>query len=100
MLQVKKSGFCGISALLKFCFMSERQVLMTVSDDFFSGDHSLEVGFTFHWESITLKWGGSTLWGTLALRGGGGLQKKLLDEEGCLPCHQVNRFPQLCNVKV
>ena len=43
MLQVRKSRFA------QYCFMSETQVLMTVSDFFcfFSRNHFLEGGFTF-----------------------------------------------------
>ena len=41
------------------CFMSETQVLMTVSNfrGFFSRNHFLRGGFTFQWGNFIFKWG-------------------------------------------
>ena len=50
--QVRKSHACGISTIfLQWCFMTETQVSMTVSDFwcFFSRNHFLERSFTFQW---------------------------------------------------
>ena len=51
MIQVRKSGFCEISAIfIQCCFMSKTQVLMAVSvfSEFFSRNRFLEGGFTFN----------------------------------------------------
>ena len=69
MFQVRKSCFCGISAIFCwYCFMSETQVLMTVSDffGFFLGIIFMN-GASF--------FGGEHLMGASALMGGGSLKK-------------------------
>ena len=62
MLQERKPHFCGIFATFFQCyFMSETQVLMTVSNffGFFSRNYFLEGGFTFQWGGIwfSVEWG-------------------------------------------
>ena len=73
MLQERKPHFCGIFATFFQCyFMSETQVLMTVSNfgGFFSRNYFLDGGFTFQWGGIwfSVEWGlnfkrrGAPLW--------------------------------------
>ena len=70
MLQVRKSHFCGISAIFFQCwFMNETQVLMTVSKFFWGGIISWKEALLLH-EEHQLWWGG-------------GVQKKLWDGMGC-----------------
>ena len=54
MLQVRKSRFCGIAVIFfQCCFLSETQVLMTVSDfGFFSRNPFLKRGFIFQREVL------------------------------------------------
>ena len=62
MLQVRKSFFVEfVSFFPQCCFMSETQVLMTVSNFFvlFSRNHFLEGSFTFQWGNAPL---GHQLW--------------------------------------
>ena len=77
MPQVRKSRFCGISDIFfQCCFMSEAQVLITVSNFFcfFSKNHVLEGGFTFQWMGFIFKWVGDTPWGgSIGFDGGGGV---------------------------
>ena len=58
MLQVRKSCFCGISAIyFQCCFMSEAQILMTISDFWgFFRNHFLEGGFAFQWLKKIIGW--------------------------------------------
>ena len=68
MLQVRKSHYFGISAIFFQCyFMIETQVLMTLSDFFFS---------SFFQESVP---------GVSVLIGGGGHFRKNYRTKGCLP---------------
>ena len=68
MLQVRKSNFCGISAIFFWCgFMSEIQVLMTASNFglfFFLGIISWNGALLFNGRDFIFKWedGGYQLW--------------------------------------
>ena len=88
MLQLRKSRFCGISAIfLQCCFMSETKVLMKVSDfsGVFSRNNFLEADFTFQCRDLFFSWGGgASFLSEVVLHGdgigfdGGGFQKKLI----------------------
>ena len=95
MHQVKKSHSCGISAIFfQCCFITEIQLLMTVSNfgGFFSRNHFLEGSFTFQWEGCFSDGGPSFLSGG---KGGGhhwghhfwweGFSKKIAGWEGHPP---------------
>ena len=72
MLQVRKSCFCGISAsFFQYCFMSETQLLINGSFQFFfSKNHFLEGGFTFQWGGASFLSGRCPMgWGASALLG-------------------------------
>ena len=72
MVRERKPRFCEIYAIFFQCyFMSEIQVLMTVSDffGFFSRNYFLEGGFTFQWGGISF----SVEWGFIFKRRGAGL---------------------------
>ena len=55
MFQVRKSCFCGISAIFfQYCFMSETQELMTVFNfGLFSKNLEGDGSFTFHWDGAS-----------------------------------------------
>ena len=96
MLQERKPCFCGIFAtFFQYYFMSETQVLMTVSDflGFFSRNCFLEGGFTFQRGGIrfSVEWGlnfkrRDVPLGALALMGGE-IFKKHHRLEGAAPAH-------------
>ena len=90
MLQVRKSHFCGISAIfLQCCFISETQVIMTVSNffwGFFSMINFLEGCFTFQWGASFFS-GGCLMEGGGINFDGGILKKKIMWwRGGTLPC--------------
>ena len=98
MLQVRKSHFCGISAIfLQCCFISETQVIMTVSNFFlffFSMINFLEGCFTF-------QWGASFFSGGCPMEGGGinfdgGILKKKSFDGGGAPSHAPPHYGKHC----
>ena len=83
MLQVRKSHFCGISAICYF--MIETQVLMTVSRFFcfFLGIISWNGALLFNGGGFTFKWGRCPMG---RVNFDGGFSKKTMGWGGCPPC--------------
>ena len=80
---MRKSYFYGVSAIFfQYCFMSETQVLMTVSDFFFLGIISWKGALLFNGmgEGFIFNWGGGGyLMGASVLMGGFQKKKKIMD---------------------